>query len=704
MTGFIEHFQFLDGSAALGQQIPASHDPVLVVMSYLVAAVASYAALAHGERIEAADNRKTRLGWALAGAVAMGCGVWAMHFIGMLAFQLAVPVAYDPLITAISILPAFLASAAALYLVRERKATAARIMGGGVILGAGIGAMHYTGMAAMRLAGDMYYDPVYFLLSIVVAVLLASGALYVKLMASRGAGKLRARLGSAAIMGAAVAGMHYTAMAAARFYYSPGSSPDIAARDHTVMAAAVAAIAIIVVGLTIIAVVIDRRLETAASAVRDNQQRLFEAIENISEGFFLFDTENNLVMHNEMARHFLPYRDSVVPDAATYQETVGAILDSGPRNFPERDAGEAVRRLNARQTTSSEHKLTDNLWVRVNEYLGETGDKVCVVTDISASKQIESELERRVAERTEALSNSEANYCKLYEEMEIRVDERTRELGEANRNLRATLINLENTQTKLMEAEKMASIAGMVAGIAHEINTPVGVGITAASHVTEAAALFREKAISGGLKKSDLDVFLDTVDQSMGIVSRNLDRASLLVKSFKQIAVDPSDDDRAKFNAREHIEDVIRGLDKNLNANDHVFEMDCDSEVILDSYPRAYEQILESLISNSLIHGFGDGPQGTVRITLIADPEGAMLEYSDDGRGMDEDHVRQVFQPFFTTSRGAGNSGLGMSVVYNLVTQKLKGAISCKSKPGEGVTFTIAIPTLRPEEEILNVA
>ncbi len=261
---------FLDGSIDRALALPGSYNPVLVALSILIASLAAYSAFGLAERISASEKLSVRRSWLIAGSIAMGIGIWAMHFIGMLAFRLPVPVTYDVWITFLSVLPATLASWLVLIATRKRI-EGLRLILGGTLLGVGIGAMHYTGMAAMRVAAVMFFDPVLFAGSIIVAIVLATTALYTNSLASGTDGKrhgLRIKLGAAGVMGLAVSGMHYAGMAAAYFFPTTTSFPDIEGLDPTVLGALVSLATVLILAGVIFVVAIDRRLKTADAQLR----------------------------------------------------------------------------------------------------------------------------------------------------------------------------------------------------------------------------------------------------------------------------------------------------------------------------------------------------------------------------------------------------------------------------------------------------
>lgn len=265
MKSLMSKFLSLDAGKEIGEALPTAYNPTLVVFSVLIAALAAYAALGAASRMGVANTANARRLWLATGSIAMGIGVWAMHFIGMLAFTLPVRVDYDLVITAVSVLPALLASALVLHLIGQERIGIWRLILGGALMGAGIGTMHYTGMAAMRMDAFMFYDPALFVLSVVVAVLLSIIALYIKFLTRGGAQSLRhwTTFAAALAMGVAISGMHYTGMAAAHFYSGDGAvGAAFPAMDPVWLAGLVGLATFLFVGITIFVIAKDWRFET----------------------------------------------------------------------------------------------------------------------------------------------------------------------------------------------------------------------------------------------------------------------------------------------------------------------------------------------------------------------------------------------------------------------------------------------------------
>ena len=276
--------------------------------------------------------------------------------------------------------------------------------------------------------------------------------------------------------------------------------------------------------------------------------------------------------------------------------------------------------------------------------------------------------------------------------LEETVKKRTIALELANQNLLATLDKLSQSQNQLVEQEKMASLGGLVAGIAHEINTPVGIGVTAVSHMGELVSQLELEHQAKTLRPKDLDRFLVNANECVTITFNNLGRAADLVKSFKQVAVDQSSDSVRTIMVADYLHEILMSLRPQLKKTAHKVELECDPHCKIRCHAGALSQILTNFIMNSIIHGFENIDEGLVKISITKHDQRIFLTYSDNGVGMDADGLSRIFDPFYTTRRGHGGSGLGAHVVYNLVTQALNGSIVAKSEIGEGLAFEIDFP------------
>ncbi|MEM7030554.1 MAG: PAS domain S-box protein [Chloroflexota bacterium] len=269
--------------------------------------------------------------------------------------------------------------------------------------------------------------------------------------------------------------------------------------------------------------------------------------------------------------------------------------------------------------------------------------------------------------------------------LEQDVETRTKELSEA-------LEDLKETQDQLVEAQKMAALGGLVAGVAHEINTPIGIGVTSASLMAQKTDVLRNLYQQGKMKRSDLEKYLDTAGESSDLVLANLDRAAQLIQSFKKVAVDQSVEESRLFAVKAYLDDVLHSLAPKLHETHHTIHLEGDDNLEIDSYPGILSQIVTNLVMNALMHAYDPTDEGNMTLNFTSSKNRLQLMFKDDGCGIPAENVSKIFDPFFTTKRGQGGSGLGLHIIYNLVTQKLAGSIRCESEVGSGTQFIINIP------------
>ncbi|MFN3964184.1 MAG: ATP-binding protein [Silanimonas lenta] len=294
------------------------------------------------------------------------------------------------------------------------------------------------------------------------------------------------------------------------------------------------------------------------------------------------------------------------------------------------------------------------------------------------------ELERLIAEE---------HLQRLAETLENRVAERTRELQEAN-------ATLSQAMDQLVQREKLASLGSLVAGLAHELNTPIGNALTVSTALGDLYRQFSGLLASGQLKRSALEQFLAENAEAAGLIERNLERAATLISHFKQVAVDQASMRRRRFELGELVQDVLSTLSPRLKRSPHRVEVAVPKGLSLDSYPGPLEQVLTNLLENSLVHAWDEGQAGCIHIHADAlgegEEAGVRLVYEDDGRGIPKESRQRVFDPFFTTRLGQGGSGLGLYLVYNLVHGRLGGRIRLLDREGGGVRFQIDLPAKAP--------
>ncbi len=272
--------------------------------------------------------------------------------------------------------------------------------------------------------------------------------------------------------------------------------------------------------------------------------------------------------------------------------------------------------------------------------------------------------------------------------LEDRIQERTQDLLAMNEELQATLDELQLTQQELIRSEKMASLGALVTGVAHEVNTPLGNGVTTSSYIGQLTKDFKTKYEAGALTKTHFESTIGKIEEASQILHHNLEKASWLINSFKRVSADQSSEVQRTFRVVEYTKEIIMSLQPELKRIDADVQVSGDETLRVNSFPGAYSQILTNLILNSKIHGY-TGERLHIHIAVEQRVNGLQIIYTDDGHGMDDYVCKHIFDPFYTTTRGSGGTGLGMYLVYNLVTHKFNGAIHCESTKNKEAKFTV---------------
>ena len=310
------------------------------------------------------------------------------------------------------------------------------------------------------------------------------------------------------------------------------------------------------------------------------------------------------------------------------------------------------------------------------------GEEECVLTmsvDVTDRKRLEHELKV------------------LNANLEVRVSERTHELNQANRELQATMDTLKRTQDELINSEKLASLGSLVAGVAHELNTPLGNALMSASTITHDISVMEQHLGQGNLKKSVLENFMERVKDGVNLTLRSLERSVSLIASFKQVAVDQDSERRRIFDLAQTLNEVLDTLRPSIKRRQLQLAVDVPDGITLDSFPGPLGQVVMNLVSNAVNHAFDEMAAGTIRISaVLASDTTVRIMVEDNGAGIPAEHLGQIFDPFFTTKLGSGGSGLGLSISHRIVGKVLGGQVSVQSVVGQGTRFDLDLPLKAP--------
>lgn len=407
------------------------------------------------------------------------------------------------------------------------------------------------------------------------------------------------------------------------------------------------------------------------------ERRLFDEIakekatlSSIHDVIFRLNNNGIIVFANDKANDLFEF--------GVINKHISEVVDFITNDVLSTDSRLSSDRFERRQITVNDCDYwVDIMLASIKDESGSESGKVLVLHDISDVVNAQKHLE-------EANAN-----------LEYRVLERTRNLETTNEQLKESLESLANAQEQLVHSEKMAALGGLVAGISHEINTPIGIGVTSATDIEEKIHELDRVFHSGKLTKSDFEGFMSHSKKGLDILIRNLRRASDLIRSFKQVAVDQSSDEQRTINLHSYCDEIILSLHPKLKVTKIKVKNVIPDNIDLYTNPGAVYQVVSNLVMNSIIHAYeGFDKNSNMEIVINAIDKGDVLEiqYSDNGSGMDVEILSKIFDPFFTTKRGQGGSGLGMSVVYNLIVSKLHGKVTALSEPGKGLAITMNIP------------
>jgi PAS domain S-box-containing protein len=427
----------------------------------------------------------------------------------------------------------------------------------------------------------------------------------------------------------------------------------------------------------------------ADEALRSSQQRFSTIFQSSPVAMYLVQFGGKFALRDvngSFERLFLRKRDQVLGKSTA---ELGMYVDENDRHAIHRDIDD--------EKSSHQHEV----WMLRND-----GSEILVQM---SAQPFTLDNERFVVVACEDVTDKrriEREILELNVNLEHRVLERTVELQKINKELASAVSTLNVAQEELVRSEKLAALGSLVAGIAHELNTPIGNSLMVASTLVDQTKALTSSFTEGkGIKRSVLDGYLGDAAKAGEILVRNLYRAANLVTSFKQVAVDQTSSQRRIFLLAEVISEILLTLWPTLKKTSFVFEQNIPDDLELDSYPGPLGQVVTNLVNNALLHGFEGRADGTVVLSARIDAEGWVeLTVADDGNGIPASNLSRIFDPFFTTKLGAGGSGLGLNITHNIVSGVLGGRIRVQSEIGRGTTFVLTFPKVAPQLQVEEIS
>jgi PAS domain S-box-containing protein len=638
--------------------ISGTYDYRLVAPSVAIAIFASYAALDLAGRV-AASRGRARLAWLMGGAFAMGSGIWAMHYTGMLAFRLPIPVYYHIPTVAFSLLAAVLASLAGLYVVSRERTTPLSIAGGSLLMGTGIATMHYSGMAAMRVAAMHHYDRGLWTLSVVLAIVISFvGLLFISYFRGENRGWMP-KFVTAVAMGLAIPATHYTGMAAVAFM-ATGVAPDLSRSvDISALASsAILGVTFVLLGVVVITALADRRF-SAQKSILDDAEVFINAVPSILIGL---DHESRITRWNSTAAGAF---------GLSRAEVVGKQLaDCGVR------------------------------WLRP-----EMPDEIrswCSERDSRRCDQVPFEMngETRLLEFTITSVHMDAEH--LTELLVIGSD----------------VTELSALEVQLLHAQKLESIGQLAAGIAHEINSPtqyIGDNVrflkdafqdlkSLLANYARLLAAAKSNTLSGeavqeasaAVEHADVDYLLEQIPKAIEQTLEGVDGIAKLVGAMKEFS-HPGKKEKTQLDLNRAIESTITVA---RNEWKYVADMETDYDSTLpmiSCLPGEFNQVILNLIVNAAhaiadVVGEGSSGKGRIKVQTQNCQEWAEIRIQDTGSGIPAKVRARIFDPFFTTKEIGKGTGQGLAIARSVVVDKHGGTIHFETEEGKGTTFIIRLP------------
>jgi signal transduction histidine kinase len=530
----------------------------------------------------------------------------------------------------------------------------------GLLLSIGIATMRFIGMSAMSMKAYMSHDVFLYGLAIITSWGLATLTIALKTNKFKLhiANKNKHLTLSTLIFGFSVASMHYLAMSST--YFFPDDSIQTSGFANEILVYILLAFTVVLMVLLILFLFYQEKISGLLQLASSYHQRVIETIDNMQDGFILSDDNNKVLLINKKFQQFFREKNHITTpingDLYTLYQQLATIY------FKFDNVTELQKMLDV---VTSKSNLLEPLKVMDKERRwwllrqNRTSANIIIQTWTNVTKHI-----------------SQAN-----------------ELTIAKNTAIETLENLRDTQEELLEVKKMASLGGLVSGVAHELNTPLGISITSLSSIMEIIEQIQSSVTSGSIKKSELVHGLKTIGEFEKLADKNLSRMARVIQQFKYTYVDQEIEISKKFFLANTLSDLLTVWNTPLNDKNLTLCIDIENDINLISFEIALTQVLGCLISNSIEHAFDLCDKGSIEISARQEGSRLLILYSDNGCGIDKNIAMRVFEPFVTTKRNKGGVGLGLHIAYNLVNHKLKGKIKLINPSAYYNTiFSINIP------------
>ncbi|MGD9849709.1 MAG: MHYT domain-containing protein [Nitrospirales bacterium] len=656
--------QFIDSTTDLTTAIQGTFNTTLVGLSFLIASIAGYAALKIAERVCATEGQRVRYAWLILGAFSMGTGIWAMHFIGMLAFRLPFPVKYDLTLTVLSIVPALIASSAALHSLQTNTMNFLGKTWSGLLMASGIGGMHFTGMAAMIMDAEIRYDPILFRTSLVLACLLATIGLYSKFLIGKHFSFMtvgRKNFVSAVALGCSITFMHYIALDAAFYFPLAKSSIDTIAFPQEILSMVVTLVTGLILGASILMSVFDHNLQET----NDKMNLLLNCVE---EGIYGVDLRGHTTFMNPVGATMIGWESQEL--IGKFKHAIAHHSHKDGRPYPQE---ECPILMTIKKGTI--HHIRDEVFWRKDgssfpvEYIsspmrstsGNISGAVVVFRDVTEQKKLESQH---------------------------------------------------------LQGQKMESIGQLAAGIAHEINTPTQFVNDNLRFLSDSFADIQQvlktydqalrtlppdtldpqllQAMDTTLTQADLPYITTEIPKALKQSLDGAERIAKIVRAMKDFS-HPGSTEKKRYDVNKAIESTVT-----IARNEWKYVADVVTRLdptlpLVPCLPGEFNQVILNLLVNAAhairdVVGQNETAKGTITITSQTQGNGVEIRIADTGTGIPEQVRQKIFDPFFTTKEVGKGTGQGLAIAHDVIVKKHDGLLTFESEVGQGTTFIIQLP------------